>query len=97
MECCGEYSDCPHICPLRDMAYVGDCIQVKAKAALDLINRLEAEKEVLQAHIQKLLYFEDDTIIGVKDKWLVINMESEKLGEAIKSCVDYLTKNARGR
>lgn len=37
-----------------------------------------------------------DAIIFTKDKWLVINMESKDLGDAIKGCVDYLTKNARG-
>ena len=36
-----------------------------------------------------------ETIIGTKNKWLVINVESKDLGKAIKSCLDYLTKNAR--
>lgn len=38
----------------------------------------------------------DDMIIDYsKDKWLVINTESKFLGEAIKHCLDYLTKDAR--
>ena len=39
----------------------------------------------------------EETIMYVKDNWLMLNMESEHLGEAIKRCVDYLTKNARDR
>lgn len=39
----------------------------------------------------------DEMIMYVKDKWLMLNMESEHLGEAIKRSVDYLTKNARAR
>ena len=39
----------------------------------------------------------DEPIIFVKDNWLMLNMESEHLGEAIKRSVDYLTKNARER
>lgn len=54
LECCSEYSDCPHVCPLREMAYIGDCIQVKAKAALELINRQEAENESLKAEVEWL-------------------------------------------
>lgn len=30
-----------------------------------------------------------ETIIGTKNKWLVINMESKRLGEAIKHTIDY--------
>lgn len=37
----------------------------------------------------------DETIMYTKDKWLVINTESEKLGEAIKCCLDALTKGVR--
>lgn len=37
----------------------------------------------------------DEPIIFVKDNWLMLNIESEYLGEAIKRSVDYLTKNAR--
>jgi hypothetical protein len=37
---------------------------------------------------------DDKNIIFVKDNWLMLNMESEHLGEAIKASVDYLTKNA---
>ena len=37
----------------------------------------------------------DETIMYTKDKWLVINIESERLGEAIKHCLDCLTKDAR--
>ena len=32
----------------------------------------------------------DDTIMYIQDKWLVINTESEQLGEAIKGCLDNL-------
>ena len=39
----------------------------------------------------------EETIMYVKDNWLMLNMESEHLGEAIKRSVDYLTKNARDR
>ena len=38
-----------------------------------------------------------ETIMYVKDNWLMLNLESEHLGEAIKRSVDYLTKNARAR
>ena len=37
----------------------------------------------------------NNAIIFVKDKWLMLNMESQDLGKAIKTCIDYLTKNAR--
>jgi hypothetical protein len=37
----------------------------------------------------------DETIMYTKDKWLVINIESERLGEAIKHCLDCLTEDAR--
>lgn len=37
----------------------------------------------------------DNTIIFVNDNWLVLNMESENLGKAIKMCVDYLTKDLK--
>lgn len=38
----------------------------------------------------------DDEIIKYsKDKWLVINTESEFLGKAIKHCLDCLIKDAR--
>lgn len=37
----------------------------------------------------------DDMIIFTKDKWLVINMESEDLGKAIKTCMNYLTHERR--
>lgn len=40
---------------------------------------------------------DDESIIYTKGKWLMLNMESEHLGEAIKRSVDYLTKNARAR
>lgn len=40
---------------------------------------------------------DDEAIIFVKDKWLMLNMESEHLGEAIKRSVDYLIKNAKER
>ncbi len=39
----------------------------------------------------------DDAIIFVKDNWLMLNFESEHLGEAIKRSVDYLIKNAKER
>lgn len=39
----------------------------------------------------------DETIIYVKDNWLMLNMESERLGEAIKRSIDYLTKGAKER
>ena len=48
LECCCENNICPSVCPLKDMAYVGDCYQVRSKYALDLINRLQAENERLQ-------------------------------------------------
>lgn len=38
-----------------------------------------------------------ETIMYVKDNWLMLNAESEHLGEAIKRCVDYLTQNAKER
>ena len=38
----------------------------------------------------------DEAIISIKDKWLVINTENKDLGRAIKYCMDYLTKDARG-
>lgn len=39
----------------------------------------------------KLTIFDipDDTIMYVQGKWLVLNMESEQLGETIKRCTDY--------
>ncbi len=37
----------------------------------------------------------DDTIIYIKNKWLVLNSGNENLSEAIKYCMDYLTKDAR--
>ena len=37
----------------------------------------------------------DDTIIYIKNKWLVKNSGNENLSEAIKYCMDYLTKDAR--
>ena len=42
-----------------------------------------------------VLEIPDIDIIYTKDKWLVLNMESEHLGKAIKSIIDYCTKNAR--
>lgn len=36
----------------------------------------------------------DNPIIYVQDKWLVLNMESEQLGKAIKTSIDYLTKGS---
>ena len=39
----------------------------------------------------------DEMIIYTNDNWLMLNMESEHLGEAIKRCVDYLTQNAQER
>lgn len=53
LECCCEDSGCPAICPLKDMAYVGDCVQVKSRHALDLINRLQAENERLQNRVDE--------------------------------------------
>ncbi len=38
-----------------------------------------------------LLEIPDTVIIHTKDKWLVLNMESEHLGGAIKSVIDYCT------
>jgi ribosomal protein S17E len=39
---------------------------------------------------------QDNTIIGYEQyKWLVINLESEKLGEAIKRSLDCLTEDVR--
>ena len=37
----------------------------------------------------------DDAIMYVKDNWLMLNVESKHLGEAINQCVKYLTKNAK--
>lgn len=34
----------------------------------------------------------DKMIICTKDKWLLLNMESERLGESIKTCMDCLKK-----
>lgn len=34
----------------------------------------------------------DNPIIYTQGKWLVLNMESEDLGKAIKLCMDFLTK-----
>ena len=48
-----------------------------------------AEKQVT------ILEIPDDVIMFTKDKWLVINMESEDLGKAIKSCMEYLTHERR--
>lgn len=38
---------------------------------------------------------DNNAIIFVKNNWLMLNMESQDLGKAIKSCVDYLIKNAK--
>ena len=40
---------------------------------------------------------DDDAIIFVKDNWLMLNIESKHLGEAIKRSVEYLIKNAKER
>ena len=42
-----------------------------------------------------LVELNDGLIIYTQDKWLVINMESDKLGKAIKTCMEYLTKDAK--
>lgn len=42
-----------------------------------------------------VLEIPDTDIIYTKDKWLVLNMESEDLGAAIKYTIDYCTKNAK--
>lgn len=55
LECCCENNVCPDVCPLKDMAYVGDCYQVRSKYTLDLINRQQAEIERLKAGMKKLV------------------------------------------
>ena len=40
---------------------------------------------------------DDQNIIFVKDNWLMLNFESEHLGEAIKRSVEYLIKDAKER
>lgn len=70
--------------------------------AVELIKRQQTAIENYKAIAEEVVKFRDiipqneETIISVKDKWLVINMESTNLSAAIKACVDYLTKNARG-
>ena len=59
------------------------------------IKQLEEEDEELNAEVE-VLKIPCGTIIYTKDKWLVLNMESQDLGRAIKSCVEYLTKNEKG-
>ena len=44
LECCCD-DGCPDNCPLKDAGYVGDCIAIKSKSALDLINRQKADLE----------------------------------------------------
>ena len=43
-----------------------------------------------------LLEIPDTDIIFTKDNWLVLNMDSKDLGAAIKSFIDYCTREARG-
>ena len=54
--------------------------------------------DVLCDHFKdKSRYIElpNDAVLFVKDNWFMLNIESEYLGNAIKNCVNYLTKNAK--
>ena len=87
LECCCEDSGCPDICPLKDMAYVGDCVQVKSKHALDLINRQKAEIEKLESDLETL-----------NGQYLILDMAIETAkAEAYKECIekvkDFLKQN----
>ena len=44
-----------------------------------------------------VLEIPDDMIIFKKDKWLAINLYSEDLGKAIRTLMDYLTHERRGK
>ena len=51
-----------------------------------LVDRLLADKDIILP--------DNEAIMFVKDNWLMLNIENELLGEAIKQCVKYLTKGA---
>ena len=82
-----------------------DCVCFDACAAFwysdyDATNSIEETKkkrenqEVCSAFINKADIFciPDDTIVYLKDKWLVLNTESKQLS---RYCLNYLTKDAR--
>ena len=52
---------------------------------------LENVEKECQHFINKstIIDIPDDMILYVQDKWLVINMESDDIGKAMKSIVDY--------
>lgn len=52
-----------------------------------LVDRLLADKDIILP--------DNEAIVFVQDNWLMLNIESEHLGEAIKQCVKYLTQNAK--
>ena len=79
-------------------AYDTECysrmeIERIAKVAFETARK--RNKKLVSIDKANVLEISDDDIIFTKGKWLVLNMESEDLGGAIKSIIDYCTKNAR--
>lgn len=88
LECCCEDSGCPAICPLKDMAYVGDCVQFKSKSALDLINRQNAEIERLQERCIEIQRC-DKELIETLNKIHEEKIQTAK-AESYKECIEKL-------
>lgn len=78
---------------------------------IDILNLITQQKEEIEwlkhcksviSHDEKSNALEvindvtEEMAIYTKDNWLVLNMESQDLGKAIKTCIEYLIKNARG-
>ena len=85
----------------KECVHYGVCAE-NAKLRNESLDVFEEEgiAEHCEYFIPKARFVEvpdDQNIIFVKDNWLMLNVESEYLGKAIKHCVDYLTKDAKER